>query len=58
MCNDDGHLVDDDEGQLVDDDGGQVDDDDGQLASVALPTIDPRLTHYLTRGVSWYLAML
>ena len=34
-------------------------DDDGQPAPVALPTIDPQLSHYLTRAPAaiWYFVV-
>ena len=70
-----GARVDDVEAQADDvevDDDGQVDDvevdagaqvaevdDDGQPAPVALPTIDPQLSHYLTRAPAaiWYFVV-
>ena len=39
----------DNNAQVVVDDA-QVDDDDAQLVPVAVPTIDPQLSHYLTRA--------
>ena len=41
----------DNNAQVVVDDA-QVDDDDAQLVPVAVPTIDPQLSHYLTRAPS------